>query len=196
LFSCSFRPAIAVASLILTAMSLAGCGSFSMSEMTLFPDKGSLFKSQDWATTGTAKNAPQFTSSLPTSPDDMVDGAGRCAAQVVVAPSDPAVGSLAGDLAGAAAPAPVEQPLAPGGIALGMTECQVVSHAGQAGQVDIGANERGDRKVVLTYLSGPWPGMYTFTAGRLTVVDRVAQPEPPKPARKKPRNPKTANSNR
>jgi hypothetical protein len=181
--------------LILTAMSLAGCG-MSMSEMTLFPDKGNLFKSQDWATTGAPKNAPAFTSSLPASAEELVDGSGRCASQAVAASSDPAVGSLAGDLAGAAAPAPVEQALAPGGVALGMTECQVVSRAGQAGQVDIGANERGDRKVVLTYLSGPWPGIYTFTAGRLTVVDRVAQPEPPKPARKKPRSPKTASSNR
>jgi hypothetical protein len=53
----------------------------------------------------------------------------------------------------------------------------------------------GERKVVLTYLSGPWPGIYTFTGGRLNVVDRA--PEQPKPAKaapkkKKPVQPKTA----
>jgi hypothetical protein len=44
---------------------------------------------------------------------------------------------------------------------------------------------------VLTYSRGPRAGIYTFTAGRLTVVERgpepVAQPKAAKPkARKKP----------
>jgi hypothetical protein len=47
---------------------------------------------------------------------------------------------------------------------------------------------------VLTYPSGPWPGIYTFAAGRLKTIDRVAQPEPPKPARKKARSPRTASA--
>lgn len=84
----------------------------------------------------------------------------------------------------------------PGGVGLGMTECQVVARTGQAGQVDIGADDKGERKVVLTYMSGPWPGIYTFSAGRLKMVDRVVQPEPVKPAKKKARSPKTASSNR
>ena len=56
------------------------------------------------------------------------------------------------------------------------------------------AGERGERKVVLTYLSGPWPGIYTFNDGRLKVIERA--PEQPKPAKaapkKKPAKPKTA----
>ena len=58
-----------------------------------------------------------------------------------------------------------------GGIALGMTECEAVRRAGQPGNVNIGAGVKGARKVVLTYLSGPWPGIYTFTSGRLQVID-------------------------
>jgi len=36
---------------------------------------------------------------------------------------------------------------------------------------------------VITYLSGPWPGIYTFAGGRLSVVERA--PEQPKPAASK-----------
>jgi hypothetical protein len=74
-----------------------------------------------------------------------------------------------------------------GGIALGMSECQTVERAGLPGNVAIGAGERGERSVVLTYLSGPWPGIYRFSDGRLKVVERApTPPEPPKaPAKKK-----------
>jgi len=112
-------------------------------------------------------------------------------------PADRAVGSIAGDLAGplmpAASPASATpdsglQRLEPasgpppvaGGIALGMTECQVVQRAGNPNNAVINSGEKGERKVVLTYLGGPWPGIYTFTGGRLNIVDRA--PEQPKPA--------------
>ena len=62
-----------------------------------------------------------------------------------------------------------------GGIALGMTECQAVRRAGTPSNVAIGAGDRGERKVVLTYLSGPWPGIYTFRDGRLKEIDARAR---------------------
>ena len=115
-------------------------------------------------------------------------------------PADRAVGSVAGDLAGSPMPAatsvsagpgpglqrlePTSGPLASGGIALGMTECQTVQRAGAPSNVAISAGEKGERKVVLTYLSGPWPGIYTFAGGRLNVVERA--PEQPKPAKAAP----------
>jgi hypothetical protein len=68
-----------------------------------------------------------------------------------------------------------------------MTECQAVRRAGTPSNVQIGAGEGGERKVVLTYLSGPWPGIYTFAAGRLKVIDEVPEQEKPKPAPKKKR---------
>ena len=52
---------------------------------------------------------------------------------------------------------------------------------------------------MLTYLSGPWPGIYHFSDGRLKEIDRA--PEPPAPAKpppkkkatkKKPANAKTS----
>jgi len=70
-----------------------------------------------------------------------------------------------------------------GGIALGMTECQAVRRAGHPSRVSIGTAGKGERKVVLTYLAGPWPGIYTFQSGRLKVID--AAPEQPKPVKRK-----------
>jgi hypothetical protein len=72
----------------------------------------------------------------------------------------------------------------PTGIALSMTECQVVGVAGYTNQVQIGANERGERTAVLTYLSGDRPGIYHFRSGRLVNMERVAEPvQPKKPQR-------------
>jgi hypothetical protein len=68
---------------------------------------------------------------------------------------------------------------APGGIALGMSECETVRRAGAPGNVAISAGEQGERKVVLTYSGGSWPGVYTFNGGRLKVVDAVPQSERP-----------------
>jgi hypothetical protein len=87
---------------------------------------------------------------------------------------------------------PPEVRSGPRGVALAMTECQVVQLAGYTDRVEIGA-EGGRRSVVLTYLSGPRPGIYRFTDGRLTSMERVeAPPQPKKPAA--PRKAKTAKS--
>ena len=75
----------------------------------------------------------------------------------------------------------------PSGIALDMTECDVVKRAGQPEKVDFGTNERSERTVVLTYIRGPRPGIYRFAAGRLTIVERA--PEPPAPPRQQQRKP-------
>jgi hypothetical protein len=68
----------------------------------------------------------------------------------------------------------------PRGIALSMTECQVVGVAGYTNNVAISANERGERVVTLTYMSGDRPGIYRFRSGRLVNMERVAEPPQPK----------------
>jgi hypothetical protein len=77
----------------------------------------------------------------------------------------------------------------PRGISLAMTECQVVGIAGYTDRVEVSANERGERIVTLTYLSGHRPGIYRFRSGRLVSMERVAEP----PQAKKPQT-KTAKS--
>lgn len=137
--------------------------------------------------------------------------------------ASPSYGSVAGDLASSrmpAGPPPAPMPVAVrpsdrldtlqpdggggrpafGGIALGMTECEAVRRAGQPSNVTIGAGDKGARKVVVTYLSGPWPGIYTFASGRLQEIDAApVQPKPAKAApKKKPKraSPKTATTER
>jgi hypothetical protein len=72
----------------------------------------------------------------------------------------------------------------PTGIALQMTECQVVAVAGTTDRVEISGGPGGQRIVTLTYLTGERPGIYRFVNGRLSSMERVAEPQQPKkPAR-------------
>jgi hypothetical protein len=137
-------------------------------------------------------------------------------------PGRPSYGSVAGDLASArmaagtpSAPMPVAAkpsdrlerlqpegggaPAVLGGIALGMTECDAVRRGGQPSNVSISAGDKGARKVVVTYLGGAWPGIYTFDSGRLQEIDAAPVQEKPKTApKKKPKRaaPKTATTER
>lgn len=80
-----------------------------------------------------------------------------------------------------AAPPPGGDPrLGPRGIALSMTECEVVRIAGYTDRVEISADPRGQRTVTLTYLSGERPGIYRFVGGRLATMERVEAPAAPK----------------
>ncbi len=72
-----------------------------------------------------------------------------------------------------------------GGIAIGMSECDVVARVGPPGAVDLGRNPNGDRAAILTYQSGVRPGIYRFVAGRLKEMDRVDVPPPPPQSVKK-----------
>jgi hypothetical protein len=84
--------------------------------------------------------------------------------------------------------APSQVALPPGtGIALEMSECDVIERVGQPSNVDIGTNRAGERTAVLTYLQGERPGIYRFVAGRLKTIERVAEPAAPARPAKKPR---------
>lgn len=211
------RAIIGIAVACAAALAAAGCKNSAQiledqNEGGWFAKPINMLGKPDWArpTNNNVNLGPQG----PVAPEDMVSADGRCATPTAAlaqaagpAPADRPVGSVAGDLAGAPAATTASAdpglqrlepdtsaPLVAGGIALGMTECQAVQRAGSPNNVSIGAGEKGERKVVLTYLSGPWPGIYTFSDGRLKVIDRA--PEQPKPAKatpkKKPAKPKTA----
>jgi hypothetical protein len=81
-----------------------------------------------------------------------------------------------------------------GGIALEMTECEVVGRAGQPENIELGTTDRGERSVTLTYTSGPRAGVYRFAGGRLTAIERGQEPppEPPKPKKPPAKKPKSA----
>ena len=69
-------------------------------------------------------------------------------------------------------------------MALGHTECDVVRGIGPPVSVNLSSNPRGERVAVVTYLQGPRAGIYTFTGGRLSSVERAPEVEQPKPAKK------------
>jgi hypothetical protein len=96
-----------------------------------------------------------------------------------------------GSCAGAA---PEEGSDQPSSTAVGLTtpECVAVRMLGAPEKVDIGANERGERQVKLLYSRGTYPGLYVFTAGRLTEIQRVAEPAPPPKPQRQPAKPRRA----
>ena len=158
------------------AQALAACSSdLSLNNLTLVPKPETLLRKPDWAAISAPKNDLTLR---PVTAADLVGPEGQC-------------GSGPGQAAGFADPAaPGAAAPAVGGISLQMTECEVVQRAGAAEKVDIGTNERGDRAVVLTYLRGPWPGIYRFVGGRLASIERAPSPpapaKPQKPTAKKP----------
>jgi hypothetical protein len=72
-----------------------------------------------------------------------------------------------------------------GGVALGMSECDVVFRVGQPTTVQLGKNPNGDRTAVLTFQAGPRPGIYHFERGALMEMDSVqVSAAPPQPTKK------------
>lgn len=156
---------------------VGACSSdLSLNNVTLAPKPESILRKPDWATFSGNKNEFELR---PITPADLVSPEGQCAG----AAADQATGFTDSKTAGAAAPAT-------GGIALQMTECDVVRRAGQAEKVDFGVNDRGERTVTLTYVRGPSPGIYRFAGGRLASIEGAPAP-PPAPAKPKaaPRKP-------
>src|SRR5262245_16584036 len=64
------------------------------------------------------------------------------------------------------------------GISLQMTECDVVGRLGTPDGVEFGSTPSGERSATLTYRRGARPGIYRFSAGRLTSMERGAEPAP------------------
>lgn len=90
--------------------------------------------------------------------------AGAPAAGPGSAPATPGAGGSAADAA---------QSLLGAGVALGMSECEVVWRVGAPSSVQLGNNPNGDRTALLTFASGPQAGVYRFQRGRLRAMDRA-----------------------
>jgi hypothetical protein len=146
--------AMAMAALV---QALGACSSdLSLNNLTLVPKPETLMRKPDWATFSAGKNDFAMR---PLTSADFVNQDGQCAG--------------AADQTGAEGAAPV------GGIALQMTECEVVRRAGPVEKIDISADERGERTVVLSYLRGSAAGVYRFVGGRLVSIERAPGPPPP-----------------
>ena len=124
-------------------------------------------------------DSPPLTPDKPVSPDDLISADGLCPG--MAPPVGPADANALSDAAASA-------PRASGVVALGHTECDVARGAGAPDNVNLSTGPRGERVAVLTYSRGGRPGIYTFNAGRLTVVERGPEAvQQPKVARPKPK---------
>ena len=166
------------------AVALCGCanndfdtsGAWFSKSADLFGSKGGYTYSN---LTDTAKQERPITA------NDLVDANGACpAAAAAAAPAQPPTAAanpgenaaLSADLAS----------LIGGGVAIGMSECEVAARLGQPTGINFEKNPNGYRSAILTYKSGPRPGVYRFAGGRLAEMDRVEVPPPtPEPAKKK-----------
>jgi hypothetical protein len=127
----------------------------------------------------------------PITGNELVSQNGACPPPPVVAAPPPPPNPAAAPGAPGAPDAVTANPGPPSlmgeGIALGMSECDVVWRAGTPASVQLSSNPNGDRVAVLTYDGGPRPGIYRFERGRLMDMDRaqVAAPvEEPKVAKR------------
>lgn len=148
-----------------------------------------VFATPDWAKfTKSSKPLVQRT----VTPNDLIGADGSCAAAAgqatALAETDGSVPETNTEaLQGQGA-----LPQVSGGIALAMTECEVVQRAGMPTQFEIGADGQ-ERVTTITYTQGLWPGFYRFRGGRLASIERVAVPEPPKTRKPAPKSaPKSA----
>jgi hypothetical protein len=118
--------------------------------MNMMPDPGN-FRLPDRSTFVPTRTTVNYTISptAPVGPADLVNGQGQC--------SPPPAGTAA----------------APRGVRLDMTECEVVNALGQPQSVDFTSQGGGDqRRIIMTYKAGERPGIYEFTGGRLTGIER------------------------
>lgn len=144
---------------------LAGCGSldFSLKDQEWFSRTPAMFSRS------LTLETPPLSDSRPVAATDLISAEGYCAG--MASPAD--TNAMAAPGPGAA------EPVQGGaGIAIGRTECEVARAAGAPDNVAI-SSERGQRLTVLTYVRGPRPGIYRFADGRMTSMERGAEPEPP-----------------
>jgi hypothetical protein len=163
---------------------MAGCSStadFFSSDLLSkdaewFSRSGRIFKKN------VSIDAPPLTPDKPVAPGDLVSADGGC----------PGLSAAGGPVdanasTGSTAPAPSTT----GTVALGHTECDVVRGIGVPDSVNLSSNSRGDRVAMISYSQGQRAGIYIFTSGRLTSIERGTEPveQPPKGAKSKGKKP-------
>ncbi|MBS0530345.1 MAG: hypothetical protein JSS22_13270 [Proteobacteria bacterium] len=170
--------------LLLIAPIMSGCGSASdmLSSDLLSKDSEWFSRSGRLFIKNVSIETPPLTPNKPVTPDDLISADGLCPGMA------PPIGGDSNALSDGATADPTAPPSAApvtGTVALGHTECDVTRGIGAPDNVSLSNDPRGDRLAVLTFLKGPRAGIYTFTAGRLSSIERAPEPvAPPKPVKK------------
>ena len=171
--------------LLLFAPMLAGCGATAsdiFSSDLLSKDAEWFSRSGRLFIKNVSIDSPPLTPDKPVTAEDLVSADGACPG--MAAAGVPTNANASSDGAAAQAPATT------GTVALGHTECDVVRGIGAPASVNISNNPRGERLAVINFSGSARAGIYTFTAGRLSSIERgtepVAEPKAAKPKKKKP----------
>lgn len=156
-----------LAFLVLTS-AVAGCSGasdmLSMKDAEWFSRPGRLF------IRSVSIDTPPLTPDKPITADDLVSAEGGCPG--MSPPGGPADANASSEAAGAPPPG------AGGSVALGHTECDVVRGIGAPDSVNVSGG--GDSRVAtVTWLHGARAGIYTFTGGRLSAVEKAPDAGPP-----------------
>lgn len=141
-------------------------------------------KVPEWAKLNKATNNFDLAPKGPVAASDLISPTGYCAPKAE--PATPPAQAAAPKPAQAAAPppdrlepaggfSPPAQAPVMGGVALGMSECAVARSLGTPSNVSISRGPKGKRRVVLTYVQGERPGLYSFQSGRLIQIDATPQ---------------------
>jgi hypothetical protein len=175
--------------LLCAAAAVAGCAQTeefmsSVKEKTLSaPSDMFSMKLPDWGQRNDAGNNFELGPKGPVAANDLISRDGHCApaaepkpAPQAAAPAPKPVAAPPSDRleSGGPAPAPQAAPMM-GGVALGMSECAVARRLGTPSNVSISAGPKGERRVVLSYMEGERPGLYSFQSGRLIQMDATPQ---------------------
>lgn len=166
--------------LLVLAPGLAGCSSASdifSRDADWFSRPGRVF------IRNISIESPPLTPDKPVTNDDLVSADGSCPGM-----APPAGATDANAQAGGSPPPP---PPTGGSVALGHTECDVVRGIGAPDSVNLSSGPGGGRVAVVTWSRGARAGIYTFSSGRLTSVERGPDPVP-EPKAAKPKKKKTA----
>jgi hypothetical protein len=159
----------------IATLSLSGCsagdydaGGWFSKPVDLFGRRGGYTFSQ----LGTDKQERPVTA------NDLADASGACPMAAPGAAPAPDAQAAATNPGQPAPSAPDETAQLRGGVAVGMSECDVIARVGRPVAVNIGSGSRGERTATMTFTGGPRPGIYRFVGGRLAEMDRVAEPAP------------------
>ena len=162
-----------------TVLGLAGCADVDFSTQQAWFAKKLDFGGQKGGYTFSELQETR-QQQRPITANDLVNANGSCPPPAAPQPAPPAPGQAS------APPAPVDTAaLLGGGVALGMSECDIVFRAGQPSAVQIGKLPNGDRTAVLTFDSGPRAGTYRFERGALKELDALPVAAAPPPVAKK-----------
>ena len=158
---------VGIVGAIAIAIALSGCANVDLENKDAWFSKPFKFVGNKGGFTFSELHESKVRAQ-PITANDLIEANGSCpppAAQQAAAstPVDPSGGAPSATDTGA---------LLSGGIALGMSECDVVFRAGAPSDIQIDQNPNHDRTTVLTFNSGPHPGIYHFRGGALIEVER------------------------